>query len=513
MSSTDPIGSIVAGRYRIISRLGAGGMGVAYRAWDERGGVPVVIKSPKQAFLEDPAFAERFYREIRLLQGLDHPHIVPIVDVGEHDGLPFVVLRFLPGGSLSNRRLRDEKGKPKQNPAGMLHLWLPAVAEALDHVHAHGVVHRDVKPANVFFDAFWGAYLGDFGIAKIIEESDAFDREQTLTATHMGIGTPEYMSPEQFTPKAVIDGRADQYALAVTVYEMLAGARPFTGATAHLIVEVTTTPAPPLLGSRYDLPLSLTDAVHRGLSKRPADRFNTCREFVADALRNVPALVDEPNVARLLCPHCATMLKLPVTAAGRKGKCPRCQTRMRVADNLGALWLLDEARRQKQAAAQVGVWEGDDKPEGAGEEYDEEASADFTPISVAIPIDDSRDQSKKLAAISLSPLAVIVACIVVEALFGVRWFRGLMAIAWMCMFFVTPPLLSSALFLWRGIPHKDRAWHFMTASALCPCVSFALTFLVTPFTPYALKWLLHIALLTSWIGLLVAGWLRAFRLL
>lgn len=156
MSSTDPIGSIVAGRYRIISRLGAGGMGVAYRAWDERGGVPVVIKSPKQAFLEDPAFAERFYREIRLLQGLDHPHIVPIVDVGEHDGLPFVVLRFLPGGSLSNRRLRDEKGKPKQNPAGMLHLWLPAVAEALDHVHAHGVVHRDVKPANVFFDAFWG---------------------------------------------------------------------------------------------------------------------------------------------------------------------------------------------------------------------------------------------------------------------------------------------------------------------------------------------------------------------
>jgi serine/threonine-protein kinase len=209
-SSDDLIGVTIAGRYRIISQLGAGGMGTAYRAWDEQGGLPVVVKIPKRVFLEDPKFAERFQREIRLLQGLSHPQIVPIVDLGEHEGVPFVVMRFLPGGALSNRRLRDDNGMPRPNPPAMLHLWLPAVAEALDFVHSRGVVHRDVKPANIFFDAFWGAYLGDFGIAKVVEESDAFDKELTLTATHMGIGTQEYMAPEQFTPKAVVDGRADQ---------------------------------------------------------------------------------------------------------------------------------------------------------------------------------------------------------------------------------------------------------------------------------------------------------------
>ncbi|MEX0687355.1 MAG: protein kinase [Pirellulales bacterium] len=345
------IGVTIAGRYRIISRLGAGGMGVAYRAWHEEEEVPVVIKMPKKAFLEDPTFAERFDREIRLLQGLSHPHIVPIVDVGEHEGLPYVVMRFLPGGSLSDRRLRDEDRKTRPNPPGMLHLWLPALANALDHVHDSGVVHRDVKPANIFFDAFWGSFLGDFGIAKIIEESESFDREHTLTATSMGIGTPDYMAPELFSPKHALDGRVDQYALAVTVYEMLTGSRPFTGTTAHIVVEVTTMLAPRLDRAVRGLPSSLVEAVHRGLAKNPGERFSTCREFAYQVLRDVPLLADEPDVTRLLCPRCSTILKLPVTAAGERGKCPKCQTAMRVADDLGALWMLDEARRQRRSVA------------------------------------------------------------------------------------------------------------------------------------------------------------------
>jgi hypothetical protein len=368
------LGVTIAGRYRIVSRLGAGGMGVAYRAWDEQGGVPVVIKIPKRIFLEDPKFAERFHREIRLLQGFEHPHIVPIVDVGDHDGLPFVVMRFLPGGSLSNRRLRDEQGKPRPNAPATLHLWLPAIAEALDYVHSQGVVHRDVKPANIFFNAFWGAYLGDFGIAKIVEESDAFDKEHTLTATHMGIGTPEYMAPEQFTPKAVIDGKADQYALGVIVYEMLAGKRPFTGETESIVVEVKTFPVPPLLARRRDVSPAVVQAVHRALAKQPAERFATCREFANAVLQDVPPMTDEPGVARLLCPNhpCNNLLVLRTDYAGKKGKCPRCKKEMAVAKDLGALWLVREEH------------EGDE-PAGDGE--DAEGSADvFTSLSGTNPL-------------------------------------------------------------------------------------------------------------------------------
>lgn len=382
VAADELLGVTIAGRYRIISRLGAGGMGVAYRAWDEQGGLPVVIKIPKRSFLDDPKFAERFYREIRLLQGLEHPHIVPIVDVGDHDGLPFVVMRFLPGGSLSNRRLRDEQGKPRPNAPAMLHLWLPAIAEALDYVHSQGVVHRDVKPANIFFDAFWGAYLGDFGIAKIVEESDSFDKEHTLTATHMGIGTQEYMAPEQFTPKAVIDGKADQYALAVMVYEMLAGKRPFTGETENIVVEVKTFPVPPLLARRRDVSPAVVQAVHRALAKQPAERFATCREFAAAVLQDVPPMTDEPGVARLLCPQCSNILKLPTTAAGEKGKCPKCQTQMKVAGDLGALWLLDEARKQRKASGGG----GDASPSTPGDGIDEKALETFEPVSSETPI-------------------------------------------------------------------------------------------------------------------------------
>ena len=370
-SSDELIGATIAGRYRVISRVGVGGMGVAYRAWDERTEVPVVVKIPKRIFFEDPQFAERFAREIRLLQGLSHPHIVPIVDVGEHQSLPFVAMRFLPGGSLSNRRLRDKDGKPLPNPPAMLHLWLPAVAAALDHVHASGVVHRDVKPANIFFDAFWEAFLGDFGIAKIVGESGVFDKEHTLTATHMGIGTQEYMAPEQFTPKAVVDGRADQYALAVCVYELVAGSRPFRGEKSNLIVEVMTQPAPPLAVAER----SLAAAVQRALSKRPEERFAGCAEFAAAALADVAPMQDKPGVARLLCPKCGNMLKLPVAAAGRKGACPRCKTSMKVAADLGAMWLLDEAGRHQSAASQP--TSGTDVTQ---------TLAEATPVSKASPV-------------------------------------------------------------------------------------------------------------------------------
>ena len=342
-SKNEWIGVVIAGRYRIISRLGTGGMADAYRAWDARSGVPVVIKIPRPLLLEDPRFAERFQREIRLLKQLAHPHIVPIHDAGEHEGSPYVVMRFLPGGTLANRQLRDEHSKPLPNPPGMLHLWLPAVAEALDHAHARGVIHRDVKPANIFFDGLWTAYLGDFGIAKIVAESVLPDDDQPLTRTQMGIGTPDYMAPEQFGNGQPIDGRADQYALAVMVYEIVAGIRPFRGEMAKVIVEVLTQPAPSLAAAHPGVPPTLFAAVHRGLAKLPEDRFSSCQAFAAAALGGVPQLTGEREVARLLCPQCAAMLKLPLTAGGRTGTCPKCRSAMAVAQDLGALLLLGES--------------------------------------------------------------------------------------------------------------------------------------------------------------------------
>ena len=123
------LGSILAGRFRLISELGAGGMGVAYRAWDQQADIQVVIKMPRRELLaKDPQFAKRFDREIRMMASLTHPNIVPIVDFGEDSGVPYVAMRFLPGGSLSNRRLRDREGKVTPNHPSTLHLWLPGIA-------------------------------------------------------------------------------------------------------------------------------------------------------------------------------------------------------------------------------------------------------------------------------------------------------------------------------------------------------------------------------------------------
>jgi phage FluMu protein Com len=305
--------------------------------------------------LARPDFIERFRREARMMAALNNPHVVPVTMVGEHNGIPYIVMPFLPGGSLSNRRLRDESGEPKPMHPSTLHLWLPQVAAALDYVHSLGVVHRDVKPGNVFFDAFWHAYLGDFGISKIVEDTAALDKEHTLTATSMAVGTQEYMAPELFAPKPQIDGRVDQYALAVMVYEMLAGRRPFTGDTAHLIVEVTTKNVPPLRGFRRDLPRSLEEAVDQSLAKHSGDRFESCLEFVEHALADVPPMQDEPDMARLLCPACENLLKLPTTAAGKKGRCPRCKNKMEVAADLSAAESADQAGRALSRGGEGGA--------------------------------------------------------------------------------------------------------------------------------------------------------------
>ncbi len=228
------VGETIGGRYRLIAPLGAGGFGVAYRAWDNTAGIPVVLKMPLVKHLVWPAIVERFEREVTRLRESNHPHIVPIVDDGvDQQGRPYLVMRFLPGGSLSNRR--------KPAGASALHRWLPAIASALDYTHSLGVLHRDVKRSNIFFDTQARAYLGDFGIAKLAEEHDderasthaialnGRNAEESLTETGSLMGTAVYMAPEAFEHRPQFTRQADQYSLAVSVYECLSGRFPFSG--------------------------------------------------------------------------------------------------------------------------------------------------------------------------------------------------------------------------------------------------------------------------------------------
>lgn len=357
-------GELLGGRYRIICLLGKGGMALVYLARDEHsagedraeGTRLVAIKAPTKKALDDPTAAERFERETR--RQFSHPHIVPILDAGIHDGIPFVVMLYLPGGTFRDRRQRDGQGRPLPGPPEILHNWLPAVAAALDHVHANGSVHRDVKPSNILFDPYWHAFVGDFGVAKKI--GDGYDPEDPLTTTNMGVGTWDYMAPEQCASKPVIDGRADQYALAVIVYEMLAGRRPFIGDSGNaVIVEKLMKPVPSLADLRSELPRTLVEAVHRALSKAPGDRFATCRQFAAAALRDVPHVLDESGLVRLICLACRSVIPLPQERRGQMGRCPQCKARVRVAHDLSGLWPQDNGWPRATASEGTGsgpVW-------------------------------------------------------------------------------------------------------------------------------------------------------------
>ena len=324
-------------RYWVLSKLGEGGMGITYRVWDSLQRNPAVIKVPKIG--GSPDTARRFVQELHAMLALKHEHIVPITDYGDEGDLPFVVMRFLPGGSLAHY---NRPSDPRRNPPSLLHCWLPGIAAALDFMHGHGVLHRDVKPANVFLDGALKPFLGDFGIAKSADDSGRMLRGDDVTAQNVAIGTASYMAPEQFTRAATVTGRADQYSLAITAYEMVAGVKPFRGERADIVVEHATMPVPPLDASALGIPTSTWRAIERGLAKRPQDRFATCTDFAREVLRDLQPLRLDPNACRFLCPKCSAIIKLDRSRAGTEGRCLRCRAVLEVADDLSALWLQEE---------------------------------------------------------------------------------------------------------------------------------------------------------------------------
>lgn len=152
--TSDDLPRVIQGRYRLVARLAQGGMGVTYRAWDIQDGVPVVVKMPRIDLRNNVEAQARFLREIKAMQAVRHENIVPILNQGIEDGCPFLVLRLLPGGSLAEHRRVDSEGNPIMMPLGLLKIWLPPIAAALDAIHAHDMLHRDVKPGNIFLDGF-----------------------------------------------------------------------------------------------------------------------------------------------------------------------------------------------------------------------------------------------------------------------------------------------------------------------------------------------------------------------
>jgi len=260
------------GQYKILAPIGEGGMGMVYRAHDTLLNREVAVKVLPPELARDHEFVSRFRREAETAAGLDHPHIVAIYNIGEQDGVHYLAMRLLEGRPL-NQILKHSGALP---PERALHIT-EQVARALDYAHARGVIHRDVKPANIMVGADEHVTLMDFGIAKAMSGS-------RLTRTGTMIGTPEYMAPEQFTGEQV-DLHADIYALGVVLYEMLTGRVPFTGETPVSIshAHVYQTPAPPRQHNAQ-IPPAVEQVVLRALGKRPEARYSNAGAL-ADALR------------------------------------------------------------------------------------------------------------------------------------------------------------------------------------------------------------------------------------
>ena len=265
----------------MIEQVGHGGMAVVFRADDERLRRVVALKLLAPALAADDQFRQRFIRESRAAAAVDDPHIIPVYEAGEADGVLFIAMRFVSGGDVHSLLRRSGP----LTAARAMAIVSP-VASALDAAHSGGLVHRDVKPANMLLDSRPGrpdhVYLSDFGLSKWALSATG------LTASGQFMGTPDYVSPEQVAGRQA-DGRADQYSLACVVYEMLTGQPPFQRDSGLAVMYAhASEPPPPLAARRPDLPAA-DEVLWRALAKTPGNRYLTCRDF-AEALRRATGL-------------------------------------------------------------------------------------------------------------------------------------------------------------------------------------------------------------------------------
>ncbi len=291
-------GDKIAG-YRLEERIGQGGMAVVYRAHDERLDRRVALKLLAPGLAADTAFRTRFIRESRAAAAVDHPNIIPVYDAGDAGGFLFIAMRYVQGGDVRSLFSAGQK-----LPASRVWNIISQVGAALDAAHAHDLIHRDVKPANILLDAGGRGtsgpqptrsgeendhvYLSDFGISKQTLASH-------LTSTGQFVGTLDYIAPEQIEAQTV-DGRVDQYSLACATYEMLTSEPPFRRDLGLALINAhLSSPPPSLLSKRPDLPPAAEQVIARAMSKSPAQRYASCTDFATNlgrALRLVPGPPD-----------------------------------------------------------------------------------------------------------------------------------------------------------------------------------------------------------------------------
>lgn len=394
-------------RYKVLTRLGSGSMGHVYRAYDGRLESDVVIKVPTLAKLMSEEFRNRFTRETTLMVRLSHPHIVKVIDVGEHEGVPLVVMQYLSGGTLRDRMTLPDGRAYAMRPSS-LREWLPQIAKALDFVHGQSSIHRDVKPTNILFDEHGNAFLADFGLTKIMAGDQEEKNESGDTAAGFVVGTANYMAPEIVLGKDY-DGKADQYSLGLTVYEALSATVPMHAASASAtMVNQTRLKPKPLTELSPKIPPTVSAAVARAIAKRPGQRFENCQEFaervvaglkssrkkrssgpvsegstnriapaktrVRDARRSRGKTSDslaagggsrvrrrrDPLVGKITfrkgdeipCPKCREGLPVPEKYGGQIGRCIHCKVRVRVGDNAESLEVLPEKKSSESSTSQ-----------------------------------------------------------------------------------------------------------------------------------------------------------------
>src|SRR5947208_13059531 len=260
------------GKYDVVEVLGKGGMGIVYKATDSRIGRLVAIKMMTGGFAENPDLLKRFYREAKSTGMLQHPNIVIVYELGDHEGNPYLVMEFLEGEPL------DKAIASKRDISMVEKLsYIIQCCTGLAYAHSRGIVHRDIKPANLMVLKDGNCKIVDFGIARIGDNS--------MTRTGQVVGTITYMSPEQINAQ-VVDGRTDIFSAGVMLYELLTGVLPFDGKdTASTLLKIIHEPPPPLKNFLTDYPAEMEEVLFRALAKDREERYATAEDFAFDLSR------------------------------------------------------------------------------------------------------------------------------------------------------------------------------------------------------------------------------------